>query len=269
MKKFLLAIACLVVQTAAAQPFIDIARASFQQWAEESSGDATSRLFGRLAIPIEKGMHVMLPAVTFERYETGGERLYGIAMPLGYIHDAGGNWKAGGWIIPRLSSNLEDVTGNHYQLGAAVLMTRTKSEDFSFKFGAYYNSEFFGFYMIPLAGLEWKINDRWYLGGILPRKLLVEYKLKPGRLHAGALFESVKNSFRTIPDSYIKILDNQLRLFLDAYLLKNVVLSIDAGQSLFREYKVRLPGEEREFELDAGDNPSIRVTLAYRVRLDG
>ncbi|HQW85048.1 MAG TPA: hypothetical protein PK987_11320, partial [Ferruginibacter sp.] len=59
--------------------------------------------------------------------------------------------------------------------------------------------------------------------------------------------------------------ENQLGLYLDAYLSKSIVLNMEVGHSLFR--KVRT-GVKDVFISDAGvnDNFYFRISLAYRVR---
>jgi hypothetical protein len=270
MKKAWLWLGCLVIQTTSAQPFIDIASAGFHQWSESGDAPAASWVTSHVSVPATLGDDILLTTAAFEQYEHSDFRVYGVSLPVAYVWKVNDRWKMTGSVIPRLSSDMEAVSSDDYQLGGAVLATRKGSDFFSFKFGAYYNSEFFGFFMLPLAGVEWKINDRLHLGGILPRKMVLEYKAAPGRIHLGGLFRSVTNSFRTLPGSYIRISDNQVRFFVDAYLFANIVMNAEMGYSVFRKYKAgsRSGGTNDEVELSSGDRPLFRLSVAYRVRFD-
>ena len=58
-------------------------------------------------------------------------------------------------------------------------------------FGAMYNQEFFGPYLVPLVNLDWQISERWSIAGLFPVYGKVKYqvneRLSTGLSHFGLI----------------------------------------------------------------------------------
>ena len=65
------------------------------------------------------------------------------------------------------------MTGNMEELSSPP----GKNQYVSFKFGLYYNKEFFGNYFMPLIGLDWKIDAKNNLFGVLPGYMIFEHRV--------------------------------------------------------------------------------------------
>jgi hypothetical protein len=272
MRRIAVCLACLTLPAvpAAAQPFIDLASAAMQPWLSEE-GERVSWLTAQLTAPLKVGDDRLVIGSGFEHYGfDGGADLYGFSLPVAWVHQRNDRWKIAGSVITRLHSDLEAVSGDDWQAGGALLFTKKCGPSFDLKFGAYYNAEFFGPYFLPLLGIDWRVNPRWNLAGVLPNNLLLEYKVSPGKFHAGLSFRAVTHSYRTTPNAYLRVFDNQLKVFADGYLAKNVVLGAEAGRSFFRKYEAgfRSGGEKTETELLYGDDFFVRIVAAFRLRLD-
>lgn len=141
-----------------------------------------------------------------------------------------------------------------------------KRENLKYKLGVYYNREFFGTFILPLLGIDWNINDRTNLFGILPGNMTLEYKINSS-LYGGINFKSITNSFRFDGLTFLKVSDNYLKLFLDYYLIKKIVISFEAGRSILRKYSI---GHENEplIRIDLNDGLLLKAGLAYRIRLN-
>lgn len=218
------------------------------------------------AHPLEKNLLAANPA--FETYDDVFSNVYGISLPLIFIKQ----WKKPAWktsfaAIPRLSSDLKNISGSDFQAGTFVLNSFKKSEVLKYKFGVYYNSEYFGFFMLPLAGIDWNISSRVNLFGVLPGSMNFEYKIIPGQVHGGLSFRSITNSFRYENGSYLRIQDNQLKLYCDLYFAKRLVLNMEAGRSLSRKHTTGTQ-KSNEVILDKESNWLLRFGMAYRLRLD-
>jgi hypothetical protein len=136
---------------------------------------------------------------------------------------------------------------------------------FKIKFGLYYNREFFSDFYIPLAGVDWKINERTYLFGVLPNCMKLEYRLRKS-LYAGLTFKSITNSYRyRNQQGYFKISDNHLTVFSDFYLPGNFAIALEAGHTLFREVKNR---SSFVAENATSDGFLIKAGVYYRIRLN-
>jgi hypothetical protein len=103
--------------------------------------------------------------------------------------------------------------------------------------------------------------------------MIFEHKVSK-RFYCGASFRSVSNTYRggNIPGSqiphYIRIQDNQLALFGDWYLSKNIVAGVEAGHSLFRRLRVGTEhGQPRYyFNEKMNDGLLVKASVAYRLR---
>ena len=149
------------------------------------------------------------------------------------------------------------------QVGGAFIISNKRNENLTWKLGLYVNNELFGLFVMPLAGIDWRINARNNLFGILPGSLTYEHKIN-NRFYYGANFRAITNSYAK-SNSYWRIDENQLGLYLDTYFNKNLVLNLEAGHSLFRKIRT---GEKHISKVDAkvNDNLYIKVAFAYRVR---
>jgi hypothetical protein len=131
---------------------------------------------------------------------------------------------------------------------------------------------------MPLLGIDWKINERTNLFGVLPGSMVLERKVKDG-FFIGASFRALTNSYRLnntdsclngdcSAKNYLRINDNQLGLFADLYFLKRMVFSTEAGHTILRTYRYGSRGNNLHTKRDIdNDNWYIRGTLAYRLRL--
>jgi hypothetical protein len=82
----------------------------------------------------------------------------------------------------------------------------------------------------------------------------------------GAKFRSFTNSYADTGRSYLRIDENQLGLFADYYIAKNIVLNAEAGHSLFRKIRTGVKNEART-DWQANDNIYVKLGIAYRIRL--
>jgi len=146
------------------------------------------------------------------------------------------------------------------------------------KFGIYYNKEFFGNYFMPLAGIDWQINDKNTLFGVLPGNFVFEHKVSKS-FRYGSAFRALTNSYRletTDPcgngdctgQNYLRIDDNQLGAYADTYLSKRIVLSAESGYTILRRYRFGFKGESIHQKTDYYcDNFYFRASLVYRMAL--
>ena len=172
-------------------------------------------------------------------------------------------WRYAVTPIIRMKDFSEDGTSSA-QLGVAVLAIFSASRALTWKFGFYFNNDYFGNYFVPLLGFDWWINNRDKLFGILPGNMTFEHKINK-LMYYGITFNAITNSYRDQGHQYFRVDDNQLGIFGDVYFTKNIVLNTVIGNSLFRKLRT---GEKNVFENDllVNDNFYIRLMLAYRIR---
>ncbi|MBW8050976.1 MAG: hypothetical protein FVQ77_11690 [Cytophagales bacterium] len=287
-----------------AQPFVDILNIQYQRFpgAPYDSANAsliTEQVTANLFLPLQlKNKDVIVLGSSFDKFRfrywgasdsiRSKTWLYATSLQLGGIKQ----WKDGKWsalmlIIPRISSDWKKLSKKHYQLGGVVLFTYTKNSTLKYKFGLYYNREFFGNFFMPLAGFEWKVNEKLNIFGVLPGSMNVEYKLNKS-LYTGIAYKSITTSYR-LSDStnnyYVREGHRfwghwQLKGFINYYAVKNVALFAEFGGTSWRRYEVYKNG--RENKKDPVTEPGsfypvyrnfkngvfFNVGIALRVRLE-
>lgn len=169
---------------------------------------------------------------------------------------------------------LQDV----WQYGGYVLYSWKTRSGIWLKAGAYYNSEFFGTFFIPIGGIDWKVNEKNNLYGVLPGNFVYEHKVN-NKFYYGGVFRALTNSYRepTLPDpclsgdcsakEYFRVDDNQLGLFGDYYLGKRIVLTLESGYTILRHYRFGLKGKDiHTYTNYKNDNFYFKAGLEYRFR---
>jgi hypothetical protein len=143
--------------------------------------------------------------------------------------------------IPKWSSDKPLLRSEAFQMGFVMLHTHIVNEDFSYKFGLYYNREFFGNYFVPLIGLEWQIKDDLLLYGVLPGNLQL-YKTFSPALSVTLSYLSPSGSFLSGSDgNYIRIAEDLppyviLSAELNWLVREPLVLKLSVGHSFWRHF---------------------------------
>ncbi|MGB1103930.1 MAG: DUF6268 family outer membrane beta-barrel protein [Crocinitomicaceae bacterium] len=141
----------------------------------------------------------------------------------------------------RLNTDYNNVNSSHFQIGGLFLGTTNRSENFAWKYGCYYNGEFFGPMIVPLFGFDWKINEKWRLKTVIPVDLELSYQPSDG-LRTGLRFDGVNGSYRAAlidwkTDTHIDKADNNIWLFGEKKLGKYLWIHGKAGHSILRKYR--------------------------------
>jgi|GEM_PF-34066 len=164
--------------------------------------------------------------------------------------------------IVRMNDSSISSTGK-WQAGGAFLLNYKKTEKLTWKFGLYINNELFGVFVMPLAGLDWKINERNNLFGVLPGNLTYEHRINHS-FYYGANFRAITNSYGN-GNGYWRMDENQLGVYLDTYLTPKLVLNAEVGHSLFRKIRTGIKSST-PLNLNVNDNYYFKLALAYRIR---
>ena len=188
---------------------------------------------------------------------------FGSGLPISFLKSLDSKWSI--LVTPIL--RLNDTTlgaKNKSQFGGALLAThKSPGGKFTYKFGVYINEDLFGLFVIPLAGIDWQINSKTSLFGVLPGSMTLEHELKR-QLYYGATFRAFTNSYTDL-NQYWRIDENQLGLFADYYLTKKIVVNIEMGHSILRKIRTGVKNKTRT-DWGVNDNAYMKLALAYRVR---
>jgi hypothetical protein len=186
----------------------------------------------------------------------------------------------------RLNSDFKNISSRHFQQGGLVLGTTARTSNFDWKYGLYYNAEFFGPMFVPLFGFNWKMNDKWRLKVVVPVNLELSYRPNE-RMVTGLRFDGVNASYRVTnnlvnTNNFVDKADNNLWVFAEFNLGKNIWFHAKAGHSILRKYRLYNEGDQMNVKLgpvNIGDNRpvseasfenglSFEARFIYRLPLD-
>ena len=185
-------------------------------------------------------------------------------------------------IMPILRWFGEEIgfQSNDFQFGGLGIWSIPLSDNYTHKFGVYANDEFFGLFVTPFYGVDWKINEKTRFSGNLPVTFTLAHQWKE-RVSVGIDYNGLVSSFRT-SQTYIERRVLNMGPYLDFEVLKNVIFRGHAGYligSSFDEYAVGDQidwsfniirfGDDRE-KISSVDVSGLFVTfsLMYRVKTD-
>lgn len=188
-----------------------------------------------------------------------------LAFPVGIIFPLSQKWSLN--LLPVIRWNGVEIFGDKtFQFGGAAFTTLKVKPERNLRFGVYMNSEFFGLFVVPLVGADWRINEKNYVFGLLPGRLTFEHKWSE-KIYGGATFRALTNSFRLKNGNYMRLDDNQISLFVDYYVAKRFVLTLEPGYGLFRKIRTGLDNKNYITQRNWGDGPFIKLSTSYRIRL--
>jgi hypothetical protein len=279
-----------------AQPYIDLATTRYiispASLGLMNQGEPPLRLNHYVAgfnlpLPLDqKQESILLISPYFENWQTSipdqRNQLTGIGVPIGLQQKVSPGWSFTALLIYRYNreTNIEERTKSNHQFGSVLIVNRIKSSNLTYKFGLYYNREFFGHFFVPLLGIDWKINEKNNLFGTLPGAITWENKFHK-IFGWGLNFRALTNSYRTFSADdpcltgdcsalpYSRIDENQLGFYLDFYPRKTFAITGEFGHSLFRRTRTGWKGThfKNVHSLSKQDNFYFRLMASYRLRL--
>ncbi len=271
------------------QPYIDIINLKYQsflpvKYYHDDNKLSVEESYLSLNIPIPlKNKDYILTGGVFDQLSFnsphGQKDLYAFNIQLGYLK----NWKNTKWktlivVLPKISSDQLKVSNGSFQQGGLLLFTYVKSTSLQYKFGGYYNKEFFGNFYMPLLGVEWKPLPRLNIFGVLPGYMIIEYKAN-SKFYSGISYQCLTASYRLHDGENYAFARNgdkfwgqmQLKLFLNFYIKKYVVAFGEFGHTLCRKYEVYSKSNQRIVHPvlnKTHDGFIFNLGLAFRIRQD-
>jgi hypothetical protein len=209
----------------------------------------------------------------FERWKAkmsdNNSHYYSFVLPVSFLKVIDDRWSF--VITGILRMNDSSITMQmKRQVGGAVIVNYKKSATLTYKMGAYVNDEFFGLFLMPLFGIDWQIDKKNVLFGVLPGNLTYQHTLSKN-LAYGLAFRAQTNSYNRSYDRFTRIDENQLGAYVDFYLNKQFVLNLEGGHSLFRKIRSEKMNDcncsGKYYDYGVNDNVYIKASFAYRISL--
>ena len=197
----------------------------------------------------------------------GGSSFSATTLQVGYIANFG-RYNITAVALPKVSSDFTAVTHHSFQMGGILVFSVKYSANFKLKYGCYYNQEFFGPLIVPIIGLDWKVNEKLRIFGNLPITATAEYTLSK-RFSTGIFFNANTCSYLYDKQKqYIHKSTQEISAFGDLYLTKNMVFQTKLGYTLGRKYDLFNLSDKIDAKLftEIGDN---RTQLNSNALKDG
>lgn len=276
-----------------AQPFADILSFNYQTFNatykdSNSWKNKTDNYALNFFLPKEfKNGHTLLVRLnsetinsTFYPDSSYSSRLSSVSLPIGIkLVTKNKKWETILLAIPKIASDFrDDINSTDFQYGGVFLQHFVPNNKLKIKAGVYYNKEPFGNFFIALVGVDWKINDRINMYGIIPTNYKVEFNIIKNKLYTGVNLKYLTRSFRLSQSKqydYVRYDEAQIKLFIDYFVYKKILLFGEVGYSIGTnpiQYKFKTK-ETFNYSANpiyspAGVYPLFNIGIAYRVRLD-
>ena len=287
-KVFVIVVYSLIAVVSHAQPYLDIASIGYTNSPDASVLPRTNthnnfRYYNaglNLPFIIGKDSSAVIVSPYAERWNVKIDNVFdlpaymqSLSLQITFSKNLSKKWNIAIAVIPRWNGDRQAVFTNDFQLGGVILASYNKRPGLTLKFGLYYNGEISGSYFMPLAGIDWRINGRNNLFGILPGNLVFEHKVS-NHFYYGADFNAITNTYdagfihaTNIP-KYLRISDNQLSMYGCFRVAGNVFLQAAIGNSVLRSIKLGVKDASRKYYYTnkMNDNLFFKLTLNYRIR---
>ncbi len=202
------------------------------------------------------------------------ETMRGVGGAITYVTPLNKRWKLAVAGIGRYHWLQEQRFGD-VQYGGVALASRSFRPTFTLRTGVYANYDAFGWFVMPLLGVDWRINGKTNLYGVLPGSMNLERKSLRW-LHWGLSFRAYTTSFGVRDGDYRRINENPRGVYGDLYLTHSLVFRLEGGWCIRRQV---LGGPDDPLytrhrwnsyaDHAIPDGAYVRLMLAYRLRLDG
>lgn len=166
--------------------------------------------------------------------------IHGIILRTGIIQEFGNGGKLQLLLAPRLMSDFQNLDGNSVQWGGLASYQNDLNPNLNLGFGAMFNKELFGPYVVPLFMLDWQASERWYLEGMIPVTFKAHYRVNEG-LDVGfnhfGLITTYYLGDEAYAGDYIERQSIDLSLFARQRIYKKIFIEGMVGRSIGRGYK--------------------------------
>ena len=191
-------------------------------------------------------------------------------------------------LLPKISSDFKDIGNKDFQLGALLLAKYSKSENLTYQAGAYYNSELFGPFFVPILGLYYQSNNKKFEANLkIPISADINYTLNSW-LRTGVNFSAFVRTFHLNKpvqgnsDIYLTKSTNEIYTYLQFDLPKGIILQTNVGYSIARNYRTydindqinwgfsafKFGDNRKQLNTDFSDGLILKAKLVYRFSLD-
>jgi hypothetical protein len=287
----------MLLNTLCGQNYIDLVRLDYAlspQNSFESNNAKTDlqEVYGDFTLPIVFNDHFnFLTGAIYENRSTSlnpgsaAVSVTALTLKVGANINHNSEWSGTYMLLPKIASDLEEISNSDFQFGAVALMKHTKNSHLNYKFGAYFNRELFGNFLVPMLGLYYlNPSDKLEVKVLLPMSGDINYKMAP-QMRLGLNFTGQIRSYNLntpIGDEksrYVARSTNEVVTYFQYELKNGINIQPGIGRSIARSYRIYdeqvdfgLPllyfGDNRtQLNTDFSDGWIFKVSTFYRLKL--
>lgn len=276
-----------------AQEYIDIFKSSYSFSPNNSFDGSDSEASIKetkadLTLPLKVNNRLaILTGISYDRITTSynpnsrNSSVTGVALKFGANVKFTSKWSGTYLILPKVASDLNEISHNDLQLGGAVLMKYAKSEHFNYKFGVYSNREHFGTIIAPIFGFYYlDPTDRFEANVLLPSLIDINYAVtknfKTGINFNGQVKTYNLNDVSGDHDRYLSRSSNELTAYVEHKMDNGIHFQVAMGHSFARSYRIYDEGvslavplvyfgdDRQQLNTDFSDGLIFKASVFYR-----
>jgi hypothetical protein len=155
-------------------------------------------------------------------------------------------------LAPRLMTDFNNVDSKSFQMGGVFMYEKIYNPDLAVSYGAMYNQELFGPYVVPVVNLSWKVAEKWLIKGLIPVTLKINYLASDNLTLGFSHFGLVTSYALGDPDyagDYMERQSIDLTLFARQRISGNFYLEGRIGRTFGRGYKQFAGDQKVDFSL--------------------
>jgi len=103
-------------------------------------------------------------------------RLHGFILQTGWVHRFSSSSAIQMLLAPRYMTDFSGSGLSRWQMGGIFMYEKIFRDNLMMRFGALYNQELGGPFVVPLVFVDWHFAGRWSLTGMLPIYAKVQYQ---------------------------------------------------------------------------------------------
>ena len=257
----------LIGRGIAAQDYVDLAKLYYSTSAVnnfENSllGSRLEEIGADLTVPVPVGENLTaLSGLIYEGIRTqmfeaqNRGSISSLTLKAGINRRHSSRWSGTYLLLPKVSSDFRKVTKRDFQVGGIAILKYDKTDNLKYKVGLYANSELFGAWAVPIAGLYYISSSKRFEANLtLPLMADMNYRLYPA-VDVGMNFSGQVRTYHLDDigtpsgSGYLARASNELYGYLKFNIGKGAVVQAKVGHSLGRSYRVYDEGARVSFGL--------------------
>jgi hypothetical protein len=197
--------------------------------------------------------------VKYKPEQVWPENYYSTGLTIGYNHKFSIKQSFLFILIPRLNSDYRTINTSALQLGFYTTYSSRTSEKFLWKVGLYFNTEFFGPFVVPLFGLDWDVTPKLSIIGDLPIHAKIDYNTG-AKFSTGVGYVALVSSYRLtgeFNDAYTSRFAIEPYAFGEVRIFQKLYFNAKFGYTLGRKYPIYENNDRFDWQLSFikfGDN---------------